>query len=708
MRLLTCLVMLNVCLALVRVQVAAAQTSAQTTPSKIVVIQDEAAIKVGGQTVSEAYPGYIFYRGKTSGGWIWIESEKGWISKASVIPFEEALEHFNAAIEKDPTNAELYYARSRVFGGAHSPEFSGLWNTAQAIADLTTAIRLRPGAADYHNWRAVNYRLSDDIDDAIRDYTEAIHLAPRWAVLYGNRANCWGYKGEYSKAVADCIKGLELDPTWPWLWGESGYAREMLGQYETAISHYKESIRLQPSEAFSMRRLAWIYATCNDSALRNGSSAIDLGKQACELTKWKDAWYLDSLAAAYAETRDFDQAIEWQEKAVKIDPTIGVFKERLSLYKSGTPYHEAPLNGRPPSIEGPQKWIGELVMPKMGARLMLDEKEVPWKFVGLAHAVKQEKGDRLWLGRGWIEKDQAVPLEDAVAYYTLYLERNPKDSLAYVRRGLAKVENHHGGPQALQDRLADFNQALQLAPENPWTRYGLGVHWGESSFLEETAKHPFDHYSKAIKLDPQFALAYVGLGDSWRELRDDNTKAAAEYAQALTIDPKNVKALISRVYNHRQLGNDEKALADCSEAIKIDPQQGYFLSLRASLHVALGEYQKALDDHDSYIRLSPDAAAAYSKKAWILATCPDAQFRDEKEAVMLATKACEMHRTIAYQPMQIMAAAYAETGDFDSAVEWQEKSIKIQTSENKSLQEERLKLYQAGKPHRDTENKGPP
>ena len=46
--------------------------------------------------------------------------------------------------------------------------------------------------------------------------------------------------------------------------------------------------------------------------------AIDHATRACELTKWKCSAYLDTLAAAYAEAGNFDEAVEFQQKAVEL------------------------------------------------------------------------------------------------------------------------------------------------------------------------------------------------------------------------------------------------------------------------------------------------------------------------------------------------------------------------------------------------------
>ena len=86
--------------------------------------------------------------------------------------------------------------------------------------------------------------------------------------------------------------------------------------------------------------------------------------------------------------------------------------------------------------------------------------------------------------------------------------------------------------------------------------------------------------------------------------------------------------------------------------------------------------------------------------AWLRATCPDEKCRNGQQAVEYATKACEMAQWKDEEYLDTLAAASAEAGDFDKAVEWQKKGMDLAPTSKKADFESRLKLYQEKKPYR--------
>jgi Flp pilus assembly protein TadD len=76
-----------------------------------------------------------------------------------------------------------------------------------------------------------------------------------------------------------------------------------------ALADFDEAIRLAPNDSEAYRARAWIWATCPDANHRDGQRAVRSARTACELSGWKDARCLGTLAAAYAEPGDYDSAV---------------------------------------------------------------------------------------------------------------------------------------------------------------------------------------------------------------------------------------------------------------------------------------------------------------------------------------------------------------------------------------------------------------
>jgi hypothetical protein len=87
----------------------------------------------------------------------------------------------------------------------------------------------------------------------------------------------------------------------------------------------------------SLGLAAWFEATCPNSSFRNGQQAVKDAKAACSITAWKDENMTDTLAAAYAETGNFDSAVRYAAKALAVKgisaQNAKVFNEHVALFQ---------------------------------------------------------------------------------------------------------------------------------------------------------------------------------------------------------------------------------------------------------------------------------------------------------------------------------------------------------------------------------------
>jgi hypothetical protein len=123
----------------------------------------------------------------------------------------------------------------------------------------------------------------------------------------------------------------------------------------------------------------------------------------------------------------------------------------------------------------------------------------------------------------------------------------------------------------------------------------------------------------------------------------------------------------------------------------------------ANDRMASGEYGQALTGYDRLIQAYPDLYWAHQRRAWILATCPDARYRDGRVAVTAATRACELTAWKNPDVLSTLAAAHAESGDFASAVAWEQRALKcaVALGFNPKRYQDQMALYKASKPYRE-------
>jgi hypothetical protein len=119
------------------------------------------------------------------------------------------------------------------------------------------------------------------------------------------------------------------------------------GQLREAIEQYHEALRGNPDMLRVLNNLAWVLASSDDPDIRNGPEAVGLAEHACELTQYRTAVFVGTLAAAYAEAGRFEDAIRTAEKASELAIASGANElaeknlKLLKLYREGRPYHES-------------------------------------------------------------------------------------------------------------------------------------------------------------------------------------------------------------------------------------------------------------------------------------------------------------------------------------------------------------------------------
>jgi tetratricopeptide (TPR) repeat protein len=380
------------------------------------------------------------------------------------------------------------------------------------------------------------------------------------------------------------------------------------------------------------------------------------------------------------------------------------------------------------------------------------------------YVVVRERDERIWVRQdgveGWITKEQAKLPDDAVALFTKRLQEAPNDTATMARR--SKAYELKGDIEAA---IKDYDAAIRLAPAasswynnranlfqkkkdfdraiqdydrsielNPNSSIVRGNRGNAYANRREFAKAIAD-YDESLRLNPKYINALANRGNAHRELKDFDA-ALADFDAALKIDPDFAFGLCNRGETWLAKKEFDKAEADMTAAVRADPRLAavflhrgnlrraraqYPFALddydhalwlepkltralleRGQLRCQLGEFEKALTDFNAAIQLEPKSPLALRRKAELLSTCPDEKFRDGKTALELARRAVDAGKERDGWAYSALAAACAETGDFDAAIANQERALAIKdySDEEGAPGRVRLALYKQMKPFR--------
>jgi len=209
-----------------------------------------------------------------------------------------------------------------------------------------------------------------------------------------------------------------------------------------------------------------------------------------------------------------------------------------------------------------------------------------------------------------------------------------------------------------------------------------------------------DDFTRTIELNPKYGNAYFNRGELLVKLgrvQDGIT----DLDQAIRLAPNDAAAYHSRGIAHVMQKAFRRAYEDFTRAIKLNPKHVDAYISRADMYGDVGDYAQAARDYRAAIRIDPKSARAYLSAAWLMATCAEEQFRDADLAVQSAKRAMELQGEIEeYRLLDVLAAAYANAGKWDEAVETQTKTVEAAPEAFRPEASARLELYRQERPFR--------
>jgi len=330
--------------------------------------------------------------------------------------------------------------------------------------------------------------------------------------------------------------------------------------------------------------------------------------------------------------------------------------------------------------------------------------------------------------RSVVQKDPAKRLADLDAA----VELAPGSALALRTRGELLAD------QGKTDRaLADFDAALSLDPDDvPTLKDKASVLATMKKYDQAIAT--IDEVRKLLPNSPdplaQRAAIHAMKGDYRAALADldeaegispdnpsiilrratvyqemkDNAKALAELDRLLEARPDDLEGRLQLATLHSAVNRHRHAIAIFSAILQKDPNNWRALRGRADARLGIGDHAGAIGDYEMAIRLRPDDSGILNNFAWVLATSPVDSLRNGKRAVEMALEACRGTEYKQAHVLSTLAAAYAESGDFESAVKWSQKAVDLGKPEQKADLAKELETYKAQKPFRELKDEEQP
>ena len=270
---------------------------------------------------------------------------------------EKALADTDAAVGKAPNDIPALLLRGRLHQVQKDYD--------KAMTDARKILRLRPGLIAGIELRAGINAAQGKFEEAIEDLELLRQDNPKDKDRLMQLAIIYQAAKKYRMAIARFDELVKMDPgDWQARY-HRGDALLSIGKHAEAIADYEEAVKRQPEHSGLLNNLAWVLATSPTDSLRNAKRSIELGKKACELTKFERPHIISTLAAGYAEAGQWDEAVKWSQKALDTaeedDENRPQLMKELESYKNKKPWREVqneepePKESKPPEKKKPEE-----------------------------------------------------------------------------------------------------------------------------------------------------------------------------------------------------------------------------------------------------------------------------------------------------------------------------------------------------------------
>lgn len=665
------------------------QTSNAMSPGEIGVVATRSTIRMKSGCHSEVEPGtVVFILDAVEGKYLVVtqaaelfptsddEVHSGWIPEASVESTQDSLRRWTMELSADATRISAFFNRGKVHSVLRHPD--------DAISDLGRVIELNPNCVGAFLCRAEVYRRTGRFAEAIADTSSVLRLSPTLVPAGLMNANILADDNRIEEAVEECNKTLRSDPASHNALLYRGYLHVLNGRFKEAQADAEAA-----KEAALF--LQWTPPKATEYQIRLPNAPKD--REPGQTVPWSDFKFWTNLC--YVVPSSASQLILFgalAEKAGKSTDSLRLLGAALQLRLSPR---------------------AELIALHFSASANMARFEEAEALRKLSNAIQLANSH-----------PQSIPL--------ITSKSSLESGEACCRAGIHRVSENFA------KAVTEYDEAIRLNAKNNWAYLGRGVTHGLMNELDSAMKD-FDTVVESTESSAKCqALAFAGRAGI-RSFRGDSDGALAELDRGIEIKQDLVDLWDYRALTWARRGEFQKALSDSNEALRQQPNypqcyraralvaylmgdlpkclatyeralqlnlseqeldSALALSRRGLIRFQFGQFAESLSDFESAIKRNPKCALAHAGLATLRSTCSDPTYRDGPSAVGYARNACELSHWRRGRHIMAMAAALAESGEFEMAIEELKKAADADPTVGANQRAMMLKAFSDRKPYR--------
>lgn len=488
----------------------------------------------------------------------------------------EAIEYYIAALKKDSTASELYYALANACYRIKKFD-EGMEYAKQGLNFVKDSTEL-------YGMIAAGYIARGDLKNAINYYLKIKELKPGDAGIAQTVSLLYEGLGDFNTAkqvlleIPDSLKNIEI-------YNRLGTIAGKSKDHGEAISFFKKALALDTANYTALLGVGTGFDILNVK-----DSAIYYYERAAQYDNSNDL--RKRLLDLYGDTEKYENMIKVAREILNTDYYDFFVRRSLgfALYKLGM-FNEALNEFLVSAGLNPQDDYSRFYI----ARINLEQRNLDEAQRAIEEAIKINPDFiELWVYAGFIALDKKE-YENAKYYFSEAAYRNADMSQIYYLLGAtSEIESDYANAYFF------YKKSLKL---NPSSLPGLSA---LANLCERIGKkaEAFSTFEKVISLDSTDATALNYVGYTYAERAERLDYALNLIERALSIEPNNGYFIDSRGWVYYQKGDYESALNDLKRACEL-VEDAVILEHLGDVYVKLNEIEKAIEVYQKVLNLEP-------------------------------------------------------------------------------------------------------